>query len=392
MKYIPKYQQPTGGLPTYKGKPTTADKIGNYLKRSSQYIAESLPQFGMNIPFDVLRDLGVKVPVTMISPTGYQGSYGTNQTTKQFAKHLVNNAGEAAAIDMGFGVLGKGIQTVNPVISKFIGQQYSKYATRNIPTFRKMPVTIENGRVFLTNNSTKNRSTSHFTFDQPVQSHSNGNWDDQLYTIVTPWKHIRNKGKIMSIEPSDVIITGRNINLPVKKIQIISGDPTLGSSVKRLTTPKLDELFHNIKIARESYVAPVPTPGINLNKVYDAGKPFFKDYASEVRNIAMQNYKQPTLSQFKALEKSTGLKAGVIEGNGQDLIKNAINTYQRRFKGEDIPEPTFPNGRQIEFSFAKEKMLKDQDQIENLKGLIYDPTSHIDYKLKKANLYNQVVK
>lgn len=118
MRYIPKFQNPSGKLPTYKGKPTTADKVGNYLKRSSQYIAESLPQFGMNIPFDALRDLGVKIPVTMVSPTGYQGSYGTNQTTRQFAKHLVNNAGEAAAIDMGFGVLGKGVQVAAPYVKQ----------------------------------------------------------------------------------------------------------------------------------------------------------------------------------------------------------------------------------------------------------------------------------
>lgn len=125
MDYIKKYKNPSKTLPTYKGKPTTQDKVGNFLKSTAQYVSESLPQFGMNVPFDALRDVGVKLPNWM--PTGYQGSYGSDQSVGQFAKGLINNAGETAAIDMGFGLAGKGIQVAAPYIKKG-AQKAGQYA------------------------------------------------------------------------------------------------------------------------------------------------------------------------------------------------------------------------------------------------------------------------
>lgn len=210
MKYIQKFQNPSGKLPTYKGKPTTADKVGNYLKRSSQYIAESLPQFGMNIPFDALRDLGVKIPVTMVSPTGYQGSYGTNQTTRQFAKHLVNNAGEVAAIDMGFGVLGKGVQVAAPYIKK----QFN-LLTNNLPFKSKINLS--------SNKSIGNINSEVKMLDNTeLASIAKQGKSDAVNYLNNPivQKTINNnhalQNRIFKVNRDPIIYSGENMQIPTK--------------------------------------------------------------------------------------------------------------------------------------------------------------------------------
>lgn len=133
----------------------------------------------------------------------------------------------------------------------------------------------------------------------------------------------------------------------------------------------------NIIQARKSYINPpeIKMGGLNLSKPYDAGSPFFKEYSDEVMRLSKEHFKQPSLLQIKALEKSTGLKTGIIKSKANKELDNA---FIQMSKGDT---PKYPNGENIQF--FKNGEVKYKNLHENMRNLFYHPASSIDDRLLK---------
>jgi hypothetical protein len=142
---------------------------------------------------------------------GREGSWGDRiNMAAEGVSSVVSGELLNAATSKLAGEVGKGLDILK-----------DKYVSRNVPIFRKAPLVTKNGNI-VTTAETGTRGTTHFTYDVPVQSHKNGNWDDQMTTIVVPFKKVRKLGEIKSIEPSDLIIDGRSGLISEKSAAIIS--------------------------------------------------------------------------------------------------------------------------------------------------------------------------
>lgn len=307
-------------------------------------------------------------PLVKGSPEWYANASGKTETTMAPWEYLMALPENAVAD----AVIGIGGKVLSPLI-----KPVAKYMAKDIPIFRKAPLVFDDAENIVLSSPTARRSTSHFTWDIPVQSHKQGNWDGELATIVAPWKVInKSKPKIKSVEPSDVILEGTGISIPTKGVSVITGSKTIPNNMTRISSEKLDNLMDNIIQARKSYVAPpeIKLGGLNLSKPYDAGSPFFKEYSNEVMRLSKEHFKQPSWLQIKALEKSTGLKTGVIKADANREISNAT----AKISSGNVPR--YPNGEIINFTNGK---VKYSDLHNNMRGLFYHPTSSIDQRLLK---------
>lgn len=286
--------------------------------------------------------------------------------------------------EMGMPIALKGVE-------KGIASYYAN-KVKNIPVFRKAPVNLdEKGNIKLTYGESSNRNTTHYTTDIPVQSHADGNWDKELSTIVMPFGKIKNSGKIKTIDPSDLIIEGRNGTVSPKDVHIITGSKDVPNGSKKISSPKLEELYEQIKNqitieSKPNYVGKLNLTRGSRNSKHPSD--IVKEYSNEVMRLAKENFKQPTFQQYQQLEKYTGLNSGVKNENAITKIDEALNIHSKRFHNESIPEPKYPNGDLIPL---KGNDIAYRKSVENLRNLFYSPNSRIDYNIKQ-DLINPVSK
>mgnify|MGYP001466804575 CR=1 FL=1 len=91
-------------------------RIGQQIENFGHMVTGTLQNVGMNVPFDALRDFGVKVPITFFTPTAYTEAYGKNLTFKD----NLNELAKGVAIVLGAGIGGKAIVSATPVVRQFI--------------------------------------------------------------------------------------------------------------------------------------------------------------------------------------------------------------------------------------------------------------------------------
>lgn len=100
---------------------TVLNKIGMELKRGAKGISNTMKHFGMNLPFDVLRTVGVNIPVTNWSPTmneGLDDESISNMTTGEFAKDIIGGGANLVSAELGLGLAGKALKPVTNYIGK----------------------------------------------------------------------------------------------------------------------------------------------------------------------------------------------------------------------------------------------------------------------------------
>jgi len=91
---------------------------GDFATGFGQTMSGTISNFGLNLPSDALRSIGVNVPETMISPRALSTGNQNNQTLGQNIGQLASNAGTAVATDMGFSLAGKAIGAAIPTIKR----------------------------------------------------------------------------------------------------------------------------------------------------------------------------------------------------------------------------------------------------------------------------------
>lgn len=93
-------------------------KIGVSLKGGAQILSGSLGHLGMNIPFDVARSIGVKIPETMFSPTAFN-DVDPNQSVGDFTKQIIGRGADVVSFYLGMGMIpglvgGKALRNATP--------------------------------------------------------------------------------------------------------------------------------------------------------------------------------------------------------------------------------------------------------------------------------------
>lgn len=221
------------------------------------------------------------------------------------------------------------------------------------------------------------------TIDRGVVSHTAGGWDG-ADTYLFPFRDFlaETKGSLKSIEPSDVFSNGVAFMESPSKVTLISGDITaLGDAQKAgmqtLSSPRLRRLYSE---AETKY---------NANKLltkHPKKEQYWKEYADEVQRLQSQRG-VPTLEDFRLLEQTTGLKAGIAPlSEYENAIRGITEMQKTMYKpggikaimnGEAVPY-TYPNGREVDWTIQGVADELNALQRAKYNNVFYDPTTYIE--------------
>lgn len=247
-------------------------------------------------------------------------------------------------------------------------------------------VNIKDGVVdFTGGKSWGNKPHVNFTLDRGVGSHPKGNWDGRDMYIMPTEDFINQtlpSGSLKSIEPTDMFASGVHVTEDPSKVTVISGDiETLKKAqeagMQTLSSPKLRKMYQN---ELNSYNR--STTGILAKIVKPPKRTLGIDYAREVQRLQGQRG-TPTLSDFRLLEKMTGLKSGVTSVSEYDKAIDAINHMLHDQVGV-AKQYVYPNGRTVGWGINGINW-----QLKNLKQLpynnvFYDPASPVEFNWRHA--------
>lgn len=180
------------------------------------------------------------------------------------------------------------------------------------------------------------RKTVHFTTDQPVIDHAQGNWSGASETLLTPYQQIvKDNGIPMNIDPMDTwfsnqypfiirqngskIFTSNPKNYYKYKSQGI--DVETSKEAQKLYQ-QLQDAFKQEKNLNEAWKKvdyELYSPEYNaLNKYRQTvTRPLLDQHDRIHRNWVKQNNNKPTINTYKQLEQETGLDSGVTEYRGK---------------------------------------------------------------------------
>lgn len=247
-------------------------------------------------------------------------------------------------------------------------------------------VNIKDGVVdFTGGKSWGNKPHVNFTLDRGVGSHSKGNWDGRDMYIMPTEDFINQtlpSGSLKSIEPTDMFANGVHVTEDPSKVTVISGDiETLKKAqeagMQTLSSPKLREIYQN---ALNSYNR--NTAGMSpflARTVKTPKRTLGIDYAREVQRLQGQRG-TPTLSDFRLLEKMTGLKSGVTSVSEYNEAIDAINRMSQGVAEQYV----YPNGRAVGWNINginNELTMLRQLPYNNV---FYDPASHVEFNWRQT--------
>ena len=211
-----------------------------------------------------------------------------------------------------------------------------------------------------------------FTTDRPVVGHRKGNWDQAQQTYVINSRNVVPKHTWGSIEPSDMFNVDTDNKFLVNKNDVIllTGnntikDAALNKGIKTLTTPELQRV--------ENQVLNDMNKGNRLLARFNSRKHSDKQYWNAVDN-AVDIFGRPKLKDYKLLENTTKLKAGVTDINEGENILN----MNKKFSSLNLKDAEkqvnmiYPNGRQVDF-------LKDKGALKHkYNNVFYDPATYAE--------------
>ena len=221
------------------------------------------------------------------------------------------------------------------------------------------------------------------TIDRGVVSHSAGGWDG-ADTYLFPFRDFlaETKGSLKSIEPSDVFSNGVAFMESPSKVTLISGDVTALENAQKigmqtLSSPRLRRLYSE---AEDKY---------NANRLlnrHPKKEQYWKEYANEVQRLQSQRG-VPTLDDFRLLEQTTGLKAGIAPLSEYENAIRGITEMQKTMhkpggiraimSGEAVPY-TYPNGREVDWTIQGVSDELNALQRAKYNNVFYDPTTYIE--------------
>lgn len=230
---------------------------------------------------------------------------------------------------------------------------------------KAMPTQPVNGMVQISNPSSRfafeatgeeSPLITNFTFDAPVRRHANGNWDGG-FTLAMPGKTILGKN-VISTEPSDLFTYGDNIQVPINKMTLISGDQEEIQLARQYgynihTSPKLQALHQEAK-----------SPGINFTtesgKRFNLRKEDMSKYAMEVENATRQLFRSPTQNDvnFMNFVLQPKIRGSVYNPNQLDWLINNVEPFGDRIGNAQLRE-----------------YLLDPNRWRHI---IYDPATHAE--------------
>ena len=320
--------------------------------------------------------------------------------TKDLAKSAYNLYGNGTLWDRYTTFRGRfGNYSDNPFVNAYatMARRFGLPDKARIPAdaMRKMGqtsgdfVNIKDGVVdFTGGKSWGNKPHVNFTLDRGVGSHKKGNWDGRdLY--IMPTEDFINQtlpsGSLKSIEPTDMFANGVHVTEDPSKVTVISGDiETLKKAqeagMQTLSSPTLRKIYQN---ELNSYNRSIEGLSPFLAGIAKPPKRTLGiDYAREVQRL--QGLRgTPTLSDFRLLEKMTGLKSGVTSVSEYNKAIDAINHMLHDQVGV-AKQYVYPNGRAVGWNINGINW-----QLKNLKQLpynnvFYDPASPVEYNWRHA--------
>ena len=233
-----------------------------------------------------------------------------------------------------------------------------------------------------------NKPHVNFTLDRGVGSHNRGDWNGKDMYIMPTEDFINQtlpSGSLKSIEPTDMFANGVHVTEDPSKVTVISGDiETLKKAqeagMQTLSSPKLRKMYQD---ALNSYNRSIEGLSPFLAKTVKTPKRTLGiDYAREVQRL--QGLRgTPTLSDFRLLEKMTGLKSGVTSVSEYNKAIDAISRMLHDQVGV-AKQYVYPNGRAVDWSINGINW-----QLKNLKQLpynnvFYDPASYVESNWRHA--------
>lgn len=227
-----------------------------------------------------------------------------------------------------------------------------------------------------------------FTLDRGVGRHKLGDWNGRDMYIMPTEDFINQTlptGSLKSIEPTDMFANGVHVTEDPSKVTVISGDiETLKKAqeagMQTLSSPTLRKIYQNeLNYYNRSIAGMSPS----LARIVKPPKRTLGiDYAREVQRL--QGLRgTPTLSDFRLLEKMTGLKSGVTSVSEYNKAIDAINRMLHDQVGV-AKQYVYPNGRAVDWNINGINW-----QLANLKQLpynnvFYDPSSYVESNWRHA--------
>lgn len=301
--------------------------IGDEFKKGAQFLSESLPNLGLNIPFDALRDFGVNVPVSIMSPTAYNEHINPKQNTLDFTKRLLNNAGEAATNLMAGELIGAGASKLLkklPAVKKYAVEKAAPYALGE----KKLPFNI--------------KPTSHFQeFDTPYEEVIKNEYANKQRML---W---RSQGHDVNMSDNDIVKI-----MDQRKAEILKSGP------KKFLVD-----------------APLKTSS-NAGQITLYQRPHTKAYDTGFLNYFKPGPAEPgymKIDFIKNMKNSNILpehRMGVTTPLYQGLLTKAQQTGEKGFlSGNDylMPEKTVPSIQKNFSTKVSEKVTGVRRYLENIK-------------------------
>lgn len=327
------------------------------------------------------------------------GKYIAN-TTKNLSKYAYNLYDNGTLWDRYTTFRGRfGNYSDNPFVNVYatIARRFGLPDKARIPAdaMRKMGqttgdlVNIKDGVVdFTGGKSWGHKPHVNFTLDRGVGSHTKGSWDGRDMYIMPTEDFINQtlpSGSLKSIEPTDMFANGVHVTEDPSKVTVISGDiETLKKAqeagMQTLSSPTLRKIYQN---ALNHYNQNIAGMSPFLAGIVKTPKRTLGiDYAREVQRL-QGTRGTPTLSDFRLLEKMTGLKSGVTSGSEYNEAINAINHMLHDQVGA-AKQYVYPNGRAVDWSInGINNQLTMLRQLP-YNNVFYDPASHVEFNWRHA--------
>lgn len=232
---------------------------------------------------------------------------------------------------------------------------------------------VKDGKVLL---SPDNNIMTNMTYDQSFITHPNYRYrPGEDYMIIDPEAFAGREFK--SIEPMDTFID--NSPIDAKYITILSGNKAKLNQAKDLgfkiiEDQRLIDKFNEIQSGNKE----VRGGGIKLNKDGFGYQNEVGPYDKLANQIIKEKIGEVSFPAVRALENSTGLKAGVSPdkfGGIRDWNKFIEKVNETPIDQLKEVEFVYPNGRKID-PFKINKEVSPEKIMSN--KLFYDPTTHAE--------------
>lgn len=237
---------------------------------------------------------------------------------------------------------------------------------------------------------------THVTTDRFVVGHRNGDWNIADGYIFDP--EITSQINWANIEPSDMFSYGETLKVKPNRTTLISGNiarlkEAQANGIQTLSSPRLRNLYK--EISKEIRNRAIKKYFLNFESRGSIGRSELGDkYAAEMQRLKSTRG-NPTLEDYKLLEKETGLSTKV---SGEQEIKQ-YNSWLKRlweYRDNGTPIADIPDD-QWEYTFPNDHTVSMKDVLlDHEKGtgyhyptfttpynkVFYDPATYTDSKYR----------